>query len=172
MNETKHRIICAWSALLAELPMEKIHLDDILGIAEVSRDTFYYYFDGVSGMPVDILEEEADEILDKLDLAEDGEGALYELLSFLRNRRMMLMRLYASEYQPYVTEFADAVSMKLARILLSGKGERTAYKGFACGMLADGISGCIRRYMANEGETVLMSDGFTEMLLHYAEHIG
>ena len=171
MNETKRKIICAWVSLLAKHALEEIHMDDILGIAEVSRDTYYYYFDGITNMPVEILESETDAILEKLDLAEDKEEALHELISFLKNRRVMLMRIYKSVHRSHAEMLADTVAMKTARILLAEKGERGSYKSFVCRMLADGISGCIKDYMAGKTDAMLLTDDFSDMLLSYAEHV-
>ncbi len=170
MNETKRKIVRAWVCLLAEHPLEKIHIRDILDLAEVSRDTFYYYFDGIAGMPAEIIIHETDAILEKLDVAETAGDAIHELLSFLKNRRVMLHRIYESGYRANAAELADTVALKLARILLAGKGEKGSYKSFACEMLSDGISGCIRRFMAGDENAVLTDGDFSAMLMRYAEN--
>lgn len=171
MNETKRRLVRAWVGLLGERSVGEIHIDDILTHAEVSRDTFYYYFDGIAQMPIEILERETDGILEKLDVSGSREAALHELLSFFKNRRMMLMRLYDSNYCTQTVRLADAVAMKLARIFLAGAGVKCAYKQFACEMLADGISGCIQRYMAGDREALLMREEFPAMLERYTDNI-
>ena len=47
MNRTKDAIVAAFGELLTERPLSKITVKDIVDRCEISRNTFYYHFEGI-----------------------------------------------------------------------------------------------------------------------------
>ena len=63
MNRTKDAIVAAFGELLTERPLSKITVKDIVDRCEISRNTFYYHFEGIPSLLEQTVKYMTDQII-------------------------------------------------------------------------------------------------------------
>ncbi|MEN3004694.1 TetR/AcrR family transcriptional regulator [Dehalobacterium formicoaceticum] len=95
-NFTKKAIIDAFVKLLNEKTLAKITVTEIITTCEISRNTFYYYFEDIYNL-VDYLFNTEIEKLQEITMTSESLSDECELvLDFLKNNRTALKHIYDS----------------------------------------------------------------------------
>lgn len=89
-NTTKRMLAESFKKLLANKPLVKITVQDITKNAEVSRKTFYYYFQDIYDLMEWILWEDTNKLLGNI-TGDTWQTGILNILQYIqKNRRLML----------------------------------------------------------------------------------
>ncbi len=105
MSSTKEALGAALKELLAEKPIEKITIKDIVSICGVNRQTFYYHFNDVYDLLEWVFEEDANWVLPKEVVYEHWRDDVMVFFDYLRDNSAFALRVYNSNTRTYMLRF-------------------------------------------------------------------
>jgi len=126
---TKHALASSLKKLLAQKPIDKITVKDIVEDCGVNRHTFYYHFQDIFELIEWFCNDEANSVLGAHKTFETWKEAFYDLYDYLHDNKAIVMNVYNSGYRnyleqyirslvrPYIVEFLSAQSegMKISQ---------------------------------------------------------
>ena len=116
---TKKAIIASFLKLLAQKPLNKITVKDIVLDCGINRNSFYYHFADLPTLIEDVLKADADSIVEKTASIGSLEECLSVAIDFALENKQAVLHLYNStsreQYERYlnnimkyaVTEYID-----------------------------------------------------------------
>lgn len=112
-NLTKKAIQEAFIRLLEQRPLAKITVKDIVSECGINRNTFYYYFQDIPKLIEDIVEEDAEKIIQAYPTADGFEDCLEALLDSALSKKQAVLHIYRSVnrdiYELYLWKVCDHV---------------------------------------------------------------
>lgn len=103
---TRKAIMASFIKLLNEKPLSKITVKEIVDDCGINRNSFYYHFQDIPSLVVEMLQEEADRLIQGNGKNESFEECLMEAIEFASNNRQAVLNLYNSgnreAYQHYL----------------------------------------------------------------------
>lgn len=112
-EHTKNAIKTSFIKLLDELPLSKITVRSIVEDCGINRNSFYYYFEDIPSLLMEITQEELDRIIAEHPSVEDLEEGLDAAISFAQKHRRAAMHIYNSVnrdiYERYIWQICDYV---------------------------------------------------------------
>jgi len=103
---TRKAIMESFIKLLNEKPLSKITVKEIVDDCGINRNSFYYHFQDIPSLVVEMLQEEADRIIQGNGKRESFEECLMEAIEFALKNRQAALNLYNSgnreAYQHYL----------------------------------------------------------------------
>lgn len=96
MNETKNVLKDALKDLLEKYPLDKITINDIVGVGHVNRNTFYYHFDDIYDLIDYLFRCEVEELFEINKLVEEWEDDIALVMKYLINHKNLIYHLYFS----------------------------------------------------------------------------
>ena len=113
MQYAKARIKESFLKLLEEHPLSKITVRSIVEDCGVNRNTFYYYFEDIPSLLVEITQEEIDRIANEHGAIDNLEDGLLEAIQFAVKHRRAAFHIYHSEnrdiYERYIWKICDYI---------------------------------------------------------------
>lgn len=111
-NFTKKAIRASFVKLLNEKPLNQITVRDIVDECGVNRNTFYYYYQDLPQLIESIVDEDAQQILQKHPKVESLEECIHAAVNFALENRRAVLHIYNSvnrdiyeQYQWRVCEY-------------------------------------------------------------------
>ena len=93
---TKNAIEASFISLLNEKPFEKITVRDIVEDCELTRNTFYYYFQDIYEIVEDILRNGIAKAVESIENRDSWEGVFVSFMRFAHDNRMLVRNLVRS----------------------------------------------------------------------------
>ncbi|MBQ6401662.1 MAG: TetR/AcrR family transcriptional regulator C-terminal domain-containing protein [Firmicutes bacterium] len=128
-NLTKRAMAQALTDLLAENTLDRITIRDITDACGLTRNTFYYHFHDIYELLLWIFREETDRIMARYRENEDWQGGLQEVLTFLYERKPMILHVYRSVSYDTLIRFVDEIVFQHAQAVLSLKADSLIGEG-------------------------------------------
>ena len=99
---TKHALAASLKKLLAEKPIDKITVKDIVEDCGVNRHTFYYHFQDIYELIEWFMYDEAEHILGNHKTFDTWKDGFHDLYSYLQENKDIVMNAYNSNYRNYL----------------------------------------------------------------------
>lgn len=106
---TKIAIMTAFLKLLNKSPLNKISVKDIVDECGINRSTFYYHFEDIHSLLVEILQLETEKILDIKDSDFSWKDAFIQSTSFARENKKAIYHIYHSLNREYLDKYLYSV---------------------------------------------------------------
>lgn len=124
-NFTKKAIQASFIKLLNDRPLSKITVKDIVADCGINRNTFYYYFEDIPGLVEDIVEEDAEKIIQAYPTAEKLEDCLEAVIDLALSKKKAVLHIYHSSnrdiYERYLWKACDHTVNTYLNTVLSGR---------------------------------------------------
>lgn len=101
---TKHALAASLKKLLAQKPIDKITVKDIVEDCGVNRHTFYYHFQDIYELIEWLCLEEAENALGPHRTFDTWKKGFNDLYSYLHTNKNILMNLYDSNFRSYLEQ--------------------------------------------------------------------
>lgn len=109
-RHTKRAIIDSFWTLLNEKSLDKITVKDIIELAEINRNTFYYHFDDLYALLYTVFREESERYRSNI----DENGTFYEeyirAASIFMNNRNAIIHVYNSKSREVLNKYMKDAS--------------------------------------------------------------
>ena len=102
---TKHALAASLKKLLAEKPIDKITVKDIVEDCGVNRHTFYYHFQDIYELIEWFMYDEAEHILGNHKTFDTWKDGFHDLYSYLQQNKNIVMNAYNSNYRNYLEKY-------------------------------------------------------------------
>ena len=146
---TKTALSAALKRRMAQKPLGKITVSEIIADCDVNRKTFYYHFADIYDLLKWTLEHEAVEVIRQFDLLVDYEEAVQFVIGYVTSNAHILNCAYDTLGRDEMRRFLYRDFISVARTLVEGC-ERDCgisvedgFKGFICAFLAEGVAGLL-----------------------------
>ena len=93
---TKNAICESFLDLLNERPFDKISIRDIIERSQVSRSTFYYYYQDIYALTEDIFEAEIEKVTSRVGDYDSWQKVLHDATAFASANRTAILHIYES----------------------------------------------------------------------------
>ncbi|MGM9974473.1 MAG: TetR/AcrR family transcriptional regulator [Clostridiaceae bacterium] len=112
---TKKAIIESFIKILNEKPLHKITVKDIVEDCGISRNSFYYHFEDLPSLVEELLEGEADRLIEEHGAVDSLEDCLMVAIDFALKNKTAVMHLFNSTSREYYESYLN----KIARNIVS-----------------------------------------------------
>ena len=124
-NFTKKAIEESFVKLLAERPLSKITVKDIVTDCGINRNTFYYYFEDIPKLIESMVEEDAEAIIQTYPTVENFEDCLETVIDTVLAKKCAVLHIYHSAsrdiYELYLWKVCDHVINAYVTAVLNGR---------------------------------------------------
>ena len=156
-QRTKKRIQETFLAMLEQESLDKITVKDLVDRCGMNRNTFYYYYQDLYALLEELLQEEAEKIIEAhhaFDLWQEG---FLDAIAFVLEHRRAAYHVFNSNARAYVTRYflrlgdfilTDVVRELSAGLPVSLEDRRILvdfYKHALVGVVKEDLSAVIRR---------------------------
>ena len=115
---TKRAIAASLKKSMAQKPLSKITVSEIIADCGVNRKTFYYHFEDIYALLKWILEEEAIEVVKSFDLLVEPEEAITFVIDYVNENKFMLCCAYDSMGREEMKRFFYADLIGVTRAII------------------------------------------------------
>ena len=116
-NQTKEVIIRALVELLAEKPVERVTVRDIVERCGVNRNTFYYHFQDIPDAMDYAMRRELRRIIDEDPASGTVTEALLAVLQYLEDHRKQMLHIYRSvRRETFIRFVQDMIAYVIDRL--------------------------------------------------------
>ena len=149
---TKRAIAASLKKSMAQKPLSKITVSEIIADCGVNRKTFYYHFEDIYALLKWILEEEAIEVVKRFDLLVEPEEAITFVIDYVNENKFMLCCAYDSMGREEMKRFfyADLIGVTRAIIekveLELGVSAEDTFKNLLIAFYTEAIVGLLVDY--------------------------
>jgi probable dihydroxyacetone kinase regulator len=102
---TKKALAASLKKLLAERPLDKITVIDIVNDCEVNRQTFYYHFQDIYDLLEWVYLNEATKALDGKNTYDTWQQGFYYIFEYVQSNREFVLNTYNSVSRDYLENF-------------------------------------------------------------------
>ncbi len=124
-NLTRSAIKAALIKLLNERPLSQITVKDIVSECGVNRNTFYYHYQGIPELIAEIVDDEADAIIQSHPTLDSLEACLEAIAQTAMNNKRAILHIYNSAsrdlYEQYLWEVCGHVVRIHMNTILDGR---------------------------------------------------
>lgn len=124
-NHTRSAIKAALMQLLNERPLSQITVKDIVSACGVNRNTFYYHYQGIPELIEEILDDEAEAIIQSYPTLETLEDCLETIAQAAMDKKRAILHIYHSTsrdvYEQYLWSVCDHVVGVHMNTILHGR---------------------------------------------------
>jgi len=117
---TKKAIAASLKKKMAQKPLSKITVSEIIADCGVNRKTFYYHFEDIYALLKWILEEEAIEVVKRFDLLVEPEEAITFVIDYVNANKHILCCAYDSMGREEMKRFFYADLIGVASSIIEG----------------------------------------------------
>ena len=136
-------------------PFSKITVSELIRDCGLNRKTFYYHFEDVYALLIWTLQQEALEVIERMNLIQEHEQAIVFVLDYIEQNETMLLNIYHSIGRDVLRQFFYDDFIGIAKQLveqttqLLGVTVSEEYKLFLSGFCADAVAGAIFSALTN-----------------------
>lgn len=106
---TKIAIMTTFMKLLNKNPLNKISVKDIVDECGINRSTFYYHFQDIHSLLVEILQAETKKVLDINESEFSWKDAFIQSTEFARDNKKAIYHIYNSLNREYLDKYLYSV---------------------------------------------------------------
>ncbi len=144
-------------SLLSERPFDKISVRDIAERSEISRNTFYYYYQDIYALTEDILETEIERVASEVEDFDSWQKAFLNATRFASANRKAVFHIYNSANRnlieryyrktlqaamlAYVRKEAEGLAVSERKVTVLARFYAAALVGLSADWLGDGMKG-------------------------------
>ena len=152
-NFTKKAIQESFLKLLTERPLSKITVKDIVADCGINRNTFYYYFEDIPKLIENMVEEDAERIIQTYPTVEKFEDCLEAVIDLALTKKRAVLHIYHSAsreiYETYLWKVCDYAINEYVTSVLRGRSTRSSDFLIVKEYLASIAFGIISRWLKN-----------------------
>ena len=157
-NFTKRAIQESFIKLLTDRPLSKITVKDIVADCGINRNTFYYYFSDIPKLIEDIVEEDAERIIQSYPTVEKFEDCIEALVETALSKKRAVLHIYHSVnrdiYELYLWKVCDHIIDLYISTVLNGRkaddGDIAVIKKLLCGFAFGTFSYWLKNEMEDD----------------------
>jgi len=149
---TKKAIAASLKKKMAQKPLSKITVSEIIADCGVNRKTFYYHFEDIYALLKWILEEEAIEVVKRFDLLVEPEEAITFVIDYVTANKYLLCCAYDSMGREEMKRFFYADLIGVTRSIIEcietslGISTNEEFKGLLTAFYTEAIVGLLVDY--------------------------
>jgi len=155
--QTKQLLAGSLKKAMKTKPVSKVTISEIIADCNVNRKTFYYHFEDIYDLLKWILEEEAIEVVKKLDMVIDYEEAILFALDYIDKNHAFLENVYKSLGRDHLKQFFYADMIGIVRGIVD-KTEQMEdltieedFKAFLAAMFTEAVAGMLMDLISERG---------------------
>lgn len=154
-HNTKKLLAASLKKALLNHPLSKVTVSGIVKDCGINRNTFYYHFKDIYDLMKWTFEDEAIEVVKKIDLISDYDDAIRFVMNYVEENEHILNCAYDSIGREGMKQFlhADFISVIESIIdYVEKKSERKLeedYKGFVANFYTEAIAGMVIDWLKN-----------------------
>lgn len=122
-NITKKYIKATFMKLLANEPVSRITVKQLVNECGINRNTFYYYYDDIPSLLEEIVRDETDRIISRYPTIDTLERGLEIAIEFALQNKAAVMHIYKSVnrdiYEKYLWQMVDYVAEQYFKNIFS-----------------------------------------------------
>ena len=111
MNRTKDAIVAAFGELLTERPLSKITVKDIVDRCEISRNTFYYHFEGIPSLLDQTVKYMTDQIIQAHSKFGSPMDCIAPFVHYCTDNKKAILHIYRSVQREVFLTYLDRTAM-------------------------------------------------------------
>ena len=111
MNRTKDAIVAAFGELLTERPLSKITVKDIVDRCEISRNTFYYHFEGIPSLLEQTVKYMTDQIIQAHSKFGSPMDCIAPFVHYCTDNKKAILHIYRSVQREVFLTYLDRTAM-------------------------------------------------------------
>lgn len=111
MKHTKDAILDAFGELLAERPLNKITVKDIVDRCGINRNTFYYHFEGIPSLLEETVKSTADEIVQAHSKLGSPMDCIAPIVQYCTDHKKAILHIYRSVQREVFLNYLDRIAM-------------------------------------------------------------
>lgn len=115
MNRTKAAIKDAFWKLLEEKPYNSITVKDIVNCCQVNRNTFYYHFQDIPSLMVQVVKEWMDEIIQSCRSTGSPIDCITAIMEACSQRKTAVLHIYRSVHLEDFLNYIDKLALYVIR---------------------------------------------------------
>lgn len=152
-NLTRSAIKAALAKLLDARPLSQITVKDIVDLCGINRNTFYYHYQGIPELIAEMVDDEADSIIQSHPTLETLEDCLAAIVQAALSKKRMILHIYNSAsrdvYEQYLWDVCGHVVGVHLSTVLGGRRLRSddwtiIHRYYACTAF-----GCVSQWLAS-----------------------
>lgn len=124
-NLTRDAIKAALIRLLSERPLSQITVKDIVSACGINRNTFYYHYQGIPELIAEIVNDEAETIIQNHPSLETMEDCVNAIVRTALDKRRAILHIYNSAsrdvYEQYLWDVCGHVIHSYLSTVLNGR---------------------------------------------------
>ncbi len=156
-THTQKTIRESFLELLSERPFDKITVRDITERSEVSRNTFYYYYQDIYALAEDVFETEIETVSTKVKKYDSWQRAFLDATEFVAANRKAIFHIYESSHRnlleryyrktilsamlSYVHGEAEGLDVPERKVVALARFYAAALTGLGVDWLSEGMKG-------------------------------
>lgn len=155
--QTKQLLAGSLKKAMKTKPVSKVTISEIIADCNVNRKTFYYHFEDIYDLLKWILEEEAIEVVKKLDMVIDYEEAILFALDYIDKNHAFLENVYKSLGRDHLKRFFYADMIGIVRGIvdkteqMEGLTIEEDFKDFLTAMFTEAVAGMLMDLISEQG---------------------
>jgi len=155
-KQTKECLSAALKEQMLKKSLSKITVSELIKICNMNRNTFYYHFEDIYALLKWTLEQEAIEVVKKIDLLINPEEAINFILNYIDENKYIiacaynslgyeqLNRFFYQDGQAIVSHLVDEANRRRENPL------KESYKEFVTMFFTEAIAGSLIHYIQNK----------------------
>lgn len=134
---TKKAIMESFIKLLNEKPLSKITVKEIVDECGINRNSFYYHFQDIPALVEEILQVEAERIIQGTGKSESFEDCLMTAIEFAMNNKQAVLNLYNSGNREAYEHYINRIVRHIVREYLEKVTEDIPVQREDLGLMVD-----------------------------------
>ena len=146
---TKKALAASLKKYMAQKPLSKVTVSEIIADCDVNRKTFYYHFEDIYALLKWMLEQEAVSVVEKFDLLTDYREAILFVMDYVEVNTHILNCAYDSMGRDEMKRFFYADFIGIIETLVDSvekEGDISApdeFKEFLCSLYTEALAGVL-----------------------------
>lgn len=109
-RRTQAIIMQAFVDLLAQKPLDKITVKDVIEKADINRNTFYYYYENLPSLLDALLDQELQKFSTSSEKSQSFAKEYVRAYSLVRNNKRAVYHIYQSECRQSISRFLETAA--------------------------------------------------------------
>ncbi|MDD7390773.1 MAG: TetR/AcrR family transcriptional regulator C-terminal domain-containing protein [Lachnospiraceae bacterium] len=153
---TKQKLALSLKKAMEKKPLSKVTVSELIKDCNINRNTFYYHFSDIYDLLKWMLEQEAIDVVKKIDLLIDTEEAIRFVMDYIDTNRHMINCAYDSMGRDEMKRFfyADFIGV-MKNVIDSGERQlqltiSAEFKNFIAEFYTEALAGLIISWLKND----------------------
>lgn len=165
---TKEAICGGFLELLSERPFDKIAVRDVTERSNISRNTFYYYYQDIYALAEEVFETEIETVSAKVKKYDSWQRAFLDATKFATNNRKAVFHIYESSHRNlleryyhktilsamlvYVCDEAEGLDVPERKVIALARFYAAALTGLSADWRSKGMKGEPEEFLDDLGD--------------------